>query len=157
MTGVANSGVVNKTIDVNKERAIIEMQLKQCKRELKAMADRGEKGSTGKSSNIAANKLILQNEAKLKNMESKLQRLTNTLTEAKYSGSSDGEIRKLQSMIETLSMRTSNHKDVVLRQRSIKGLHVESSIAYKKKEDEINELEGKLRMIGGGSGKHRKK
>jgi len=157
MTGVANSGVVNKTIDVNKERAIIEMQLKQCKRELKAMADRGEKGSTGKSSNIAANKLILQNEAKLKNMESKLQRLTNTLTEAKYSGSSDGEIRKLQSMIETLSMRTSNHKDVVLRQRSIKGLHVESSIAYKKKEDEINELEGKLRMIGGGSGMHRKK
>ena len=121
------------------------------------MADRGEKGSTGKSSNIAANKLILQNEAKLKNMESKLQRLTNTLTEAKYSGSSDGEIRKLQSMIETLSMRTSNHKDVVLRQRSIKGLHVESSIAYKKKEDEINELEGKLRMIGGGSGMHRKK
>ena len=68
MTGVANSGVVNKTIDVNKERAIIEMQLKQCKRELKAMADRGEKGSTGKSSNIAANKLILQNEAKLKNI-----------------------------------------------------------------------------------------
>jgi hypothetical protein len=156
MTGVINTGIVNKTIDVQKERGIIAMKIKQCKKELKIMADRGEKGSTGKSSNIAANKLILQNEAKLKNMEAKLQRMQNALTEAKYNGN-ESEIKKIEGAIESYASRTLNHSHVVYRQRTIKGLHVEASVAYKKKEAELNDLEGKLRMIGGGDNYNNKK
>ena len=88
-------------------------------------------------------------------MEAKLQKLQNDLTEAKYNGN-QGEIRKLEAMLETFSMRTMNHKDVVLRQRTIKGLHVESSKAYKRKENEIRELEGKLKMLGGSRNRRKK-
>eukprot|EP00944_MAST-04C_sp_MAST-4C-sp1_P002077 g2077.t1 len=155
MTGVTNRGVVNNTIDVDQERSIIEAKLARCQADLKQLEAKGERGSTGKSTNVAANKLILQNEAKLSNMEAKLQKLQNDLTEAKYNGN-QGEIRKLEAMLETFSMRTMNHKDVVLRQRTIKGLHVESSRAYQRKENEIRELEGKLKMLGGSRTRRKK-
>ena len=88
-------------------------------------------------------------------MEAKLQKLQNDLTEAKYNGD-QGKIRKLEAMLETFTMRTMNHKDVVLRQRTIKGLHVESSRAYQRKENEIRELEGKLKMLGGSRTRRKK-
>jgi hypothetical protein len=151
MTGVTSSGVVNKTIDVGREKGIVERQLKQLRRELRDLDARGQGSTTGKSSNIAANKLILENMAKLEKMESKLQAMQNALVEARYKGDTY-QVNKLEGMIETLSARTLNHKDVVLRQKTIKGLHVESSHAYQQKQAEISELEGKLRMFGGGGG-----
>ena len=150
MTGVSNRGVINKTIDVDTERKLMERQLKQLKRELKGLDARGQGSTTGKSSNIAANKLILENIAKLEKMEAKLQSLRDAFVEAKYKGDQQ-EISKLKDAIETFSQRTLNHSDVVLRQKTIKGLHVDSSKAYKQKEAEISELEGKLRMLGGGN------
>ena len=69
MTGVTNRGVVNNTIDVDQERSIIEAKLARCQADLKQLEAKGERGSTGKSTNVAANKLILQNEAKLSNMK----------------------------------------------------------------------------------------
>ena len=82
MTGVANSGVINKTIDVVREKDIIEKQLKHLRRELRDLEVRGQGSTTGKSSNVAANKLILENIAKLEKMESRLQKLQNALVEA---------------------------------------------------------------------------
>ena len=135
-------------IDVEREKGIIERQLKQLRRELRDLDARGQGSTTGKSSNIAANKLILENMAKLEKMESKLQAMQNGLVEARYKGDTY-QVNKLECMIETFSARTLNHKDVVLRQKTIKGLHVESSKAYKQKQAEISELEGKLKMFGG--------
>ena len=59
MTGVANSGVINKTIDVVREKDIIEKQLKHLRRELRDLEVRGQGSTTGKSSNVAAKNAFL--------------------------------------------------------------------------------------------------
>ena len=70
------------------------------------------------------------------------------------------EISEDKSLVLVLPRQASpleGPEDVVLRQEMIKGLHVESSQAYQQKQAEISELEGKLRMFGGGSSRRKKK
>ena len=81
-------------------KGIAERQLKQLRRELRDLDARGQGSTTGKSSNIAANKLILENMAKLEKMESKLQAMQNALVEARYKGDTY-QVYKLEGMIES--------------------------------------------------------
>jgi hypothetical protein len=56
-------------------------------------------------------------------------------------------IERLQAKVTSLTTAKNNHGDVVLRQKTIKGLWAEPSVAYKARMAEMRELEAKLRMF----------
>ena len=88
------------------------------------------------------------NVALLDDYRHNLLRTRQQLTEAKASGSSR-EVPSLEAQVRSLETKVVNTRDIILRQKSIKGFVIEAKAAYRSKEAEVKGLQGRLMVLLG--------
>jgi len=148
MSGVENAVAKSSRIDVARERENVERRLKRKKAELKRLYDAGQ-GTRTDQKNSAARHLLEENMEKLKVHEKRVADIRVELAEAggAVGGKRTSEVIRLEMLLGEAEKAKSNHADVVFRQKTIKGLHIEPSRAYKRTEADIRQLQDKLRLL----------
>ena len=115
--------------------------------ELEAMLAKGQGGRFGGSATPSEMRTFNANVARLERERRAAERLRTELTEAR-AGAPGAPADRLTAQLAEAEAEAANLRDIVLRQKSIKGFWIEPTPGYKAKEAQFNELVSRGQLLG---------
>jgi hypothetical protein len=109
---------------------------------------RGQRFGSGPGVSALEVQQLKDNIRKHKEAELAAVRAKEMLVEAKASRVSGPQLEALQGQVKDKQFQVTNFRDIIMRQKSIHGLWIPASGAYKAKLAEIRDLEVALQMAG---------
>jgi hypothetical protein len=145
MRGVKNATVRNAEKDMVAESAGVSRDLERARRLLGELIEAGQRGQVNGKGNERL--MLEQNIWKLHGIEADLATAREQLTEAR-SRRSSSDVAARESKLRALMEQKVNHGDVVLRQRTIKGLWSPPSHTFLAAQAAVTRLEARCTMLG---------
>ncbi|KAI8892318.1 P-loop containing nucleoside triphosphate hydrolase protein [Globomyces pollinis-pini] len=118
----------------------LQSQISALKVKLQDMENNGQSGGFDSNANITDRRIFQDNVEKLERLKIELQRLREAYLENK----SDSICKKKLALCQA---EVDNYRDIVTRQKSIKGFWNTPSICYTQAQNELSALEGKLKSL----------
>ena len=89
-----------------------------------------------------------ENCARVDDEEASCRRAKAALAEAKAAGAPTEALRALEARVHAAAAEAANYRDIVMRQKTIKGFFIAPKATYVAKEAEVRALEAQLAQLG---------
>ena len=150
MVRVKNRATIVSGVSMSAETDMLVQKLKKAHADLQQMKDKKMCGHFGANSTQTEINSITENIRRLQLYEKQAWILQIQKTELEGMGNcqNDQVLKDIVDKMHASRLEASNLRDIIARQKTIKGLWIEATPAYKKKEAEVLALETKLRQLG---------